>query len=104
MSFRDNRNAVTHDDDVGVIDVHSANPVGATKMAQALQRWSYRLRKAEWSPHPQENEGIPSGMVTASLSPAAAQITLSRTSPTTCAAHQGHHQLEGRFGAFDDAQ
>ena len=36
--------------DIGVINVHSANPAGATKMAQALQRWSHRLRKAEWVP------------------------------------------------------
>lgn len=35
--------------DVGVINIHSANPAGATKMAQALQRWGYRVRIATGS-------------------------------------------------------
>ncbi|MEO3777483.1 cyclic-phosphate processing receiver domain-containing protein [Micromonospora sp. B11E3] len=30
--------------DIGVVLVHSANPAGAGKMAQALQRWGYRVR------------------------------------------------------------
>jgi hypothetical protein len=32
--------------DVGVINIHSANPAGATKMAQAPQRWGYHVRIA----------------------------------------------------------
>ncbi|MEH1016957.1 cyclic-phosphate processing receiver domain-containing protein [Micromonospora sp. CPCC 206060] len=35
--------------DVGVINIHSANPAGATKMAQALQRWGYRVHIASGS-------------------------------------------------------
>ena len=30
--------------DIGLITVHSANPAGAAKMAQALRRWGYRVR------------------------------------------------------------
>ncbi|MEU4780385.1 cyclic-phosphate processing receiver domain-containing protein [Micromonospora sp. NPDC023633] len=30
--------------DIGVVHVHSANPAGASKMAQALRRWGYRVR------------------------------------------------------------
>ncbi|MCI4066159.1 hypothetical protein MRQ36_27865 [Micromonospora sp. R77] len=32
--------------DVGVIVIHSANPAGAAKMAQALRHWGYRVRAA----------------------------------------------------------
>jgi hypothetical protein len=35
--------------DVGVINIHSANPAGATKMAQALRHWGYRVRIASGS-------------------------------------------------------
>jgi hypothetical protein len=35
--------------DVGVIVVHSANPAGAAKMAQALRHWGYRVRMAAGS-------------------------------------------------------
>ncbi|RZU72177.1 hypothetical protein EV384_0521 [Micromonospora kangleipakensis] len=35
--------------DIGVVHVHSANPAGAGKMAQALQRWGYRVRIASGS-------------------------------------------------------
>jgi hypothetical protein len=30
--------------DIGVVYVHSANPSGAAKMAQALRRWGYLVR------------------------------------------------------------
>jgi hypothetical protein len=30
--------------DIGVINIHSANPAGAAKMAQALRRWGYEAR------------------------------------------------------------
>ncbi|WP_229829996.1 cyclic-phosphate processing receiver domain-containing protein [Actinoplanes ianthinogenes] len=30
--------------DIGIIHIHSANPAGAGKMMQALQRWGYRVR------------------------------------------------------------
>jgi hypothetical protein len=33
-----------HPFDIGIVYVHSANPVGAAKMAQALERWEYRVR------------------------------------------------------------
>ncbi|SDT57439.1 cyclic-phosphate processing receiver domain-containing protein [Actinoplanes derwentensis] len=33
-----------HPYDIGVVNVHSANPVGAAKMVQALRHWSYRVR------------------------------------------------------------
>ncbi|MBE1490694.1 cyclic-phosphate processing receiver domain-containing protein [Plantactinospora soyae] len=33
-----------HPFDVGVVYVHSANPTGAARMAQALGRWGYRVR------------------------------------------------------------
>jgi hypothetical protein len=29
--------------DVGLIKIHSANPVGAARMAQALERWGYQV-------------------------------------------------------------
>ncbi|MGA4727278.1 cyclic-phosphate processing receiver domain-containing protein [Micromonospora taraxaci] len=35
--------------DVGVINVHSANPAGAAKIAQVLRRWGYRVRLASGS-------------------------------------------------------
>jgi hypothetical protein len=35
--------------DVGVIDVHSANPTGAAKIAQVLRHWGYRVRVASGS-------------------------------------------------------
>ncbi|GIJ43979.1 hypothetical protein Val02_08650 [Virgisporangium aliadipatigenens] len=35
--------------DVGVIVIHSANPAGAAKMAQALRHWGYRVRAASGS-------------------------------------------------------
>ncbi|WP_127506087.1 cyclic-phosphate processing receiver domain-containing protein [Actinoplanes solisilvae] len=36
--------------DIGVINIHSANPAGAAKMAQALRRWGYRVTVATGSP------------------------------------------------------
>lgn len=30
--------------DVGIVYVHSANPIGAAKMAQVLRRWGYLVR------------------------------------------------------------
>ncbi|MDG4789385.1 hypothetical protein O7626_26255 [Micromonospora sp. WMMD1102] len=38
--------------DVGVINVHSANPAGAAKIAQVLRRWGYRVRVASGSADP----------------------------------------------------
>ncbi|MGW3783575.1 cyclic-phosphate processing receiver domain-containing protein [Micromonospora chokoriensis] len=35
--------------DVGVINVHSANPAGAAQVAQVLRRWGYRVRIASGS-------------------------------------------------------
>ena len=35
--------------DIGLILVHSANPAGASKMMQALQRWGYNVRSASGS-------------------------------------------------------
>jgi hypothetical protein len=35
--------------DIGVVNIHSANPAGVTKMAQALRRWGYRVRIASGS-------------------------------------------------------
>ncbi|WP_408640396.1 cyclic-phosphate processing receiver domain-containing protein [Salinispora pacifica] len=35
--------------DVGVINVHSANPAGAAKIAQVLRHWGYRVRVASGS-------------------------------------------------------
>lgn len=35
--------------DVGVINVHSANPSGAAKIAQVLRHWGYRVRVASGS-------------------------------------------------------
>ena len=37
--------------DIGVVLVHSANPPGVAKMAQALRRWGYQVRVATGSPH-----------------------------------------------------
>ncbi|MFE0589541.1 cyclic-phosphate processing receiver domain-containing protein [Micromonospora echinospora] len=37
--------------DIGVVYVHSANPVGAEKVIQALRRWGYHVRPALGSPH-----------------------------------------------------
>jgi hypothetical protein len=36
--------------DVGVVIIHSANPAGATKMAQALRRWNYPVQIATGDP------------------------------------------------------
>jgi hypothetical protein len=36
--------------DIGVIYVHSANPAGAEKIAQALRRWKYPVRLAPGHP------------------------------------------------------
>lgn len=35
--------------DIGVVNIHSANPAGVTKMVQALRRWGYRVRIASGS-------------------------------------------------------
>ena len=35
--------------DVGVVVVHSANPAGAARMAQALRHWGYHVRLAAGS-------------------------------------------------------
>ncbi|MFJ8578375.1 cyclic-phosphate processing receiver domain-containing protein [Micromonospora sp. NPDC093277] len=35
--------------DIGVVHVHSANPAGAGRMAQVLQRWGYQVRIASGS-------------------------------------------------------
>lgn len=35
--------------DVGLINVHSANPAGAIKMAQVLRHWGYRVHIASGS-------------------------------------------------------
>ncbi|WBB57198.1 cyclic-phosphate processing receiver domain-containing protein [Verrucosispora sp. WMMD573] len=35
--------------DVGVINVHSANPAGAAKIVQVLRHWGYRVRVASGS-------------------------------------------------------
>ncbi|MFF2354823.1 cyclic-phosphate processing receiver domain-containing protein [Kitasatospora sp. NPDC058115] len=32
--------------DIGTVLVHSANPVGAATVVQALARWNYRVRRA----------------------------------------------------------
>ncbi|MFC3739372.1 cyclic-phosphate processing receiver domain-containing protein [Paractinoplanes deccanensis] len=36
--------------DIGVVIIHSANPAGATKMAQVLRRWNYPVRVASGDP------------------------------------------------------
>ncbi|MBB2948572.1 hypothetical protein FB565_008355 [Actinoplanes lutulentus] len=36
--------------DVGVVIIHSANPAGAARMAQALRRWNYPVRVAAGDP------------------------------------------------------
>jgi hypothetical protein len=36
--------------DIGVINVHSANPAGAAKITQVLRRWGYQVRVASGSP------------------------------------------------------
>jgi hypothetical protein len=38
-----------HPFNIGIIQIHSANPAGAGKMLQALQRWGYRVRVATGS-------------------------------------------------------
>ena len=35
--------------DIGTVNIHSANPAGAAKMAQALRRWGYRVTVAAGS-------------------------------------------------------
>lgn len=35
--------------DIGVINVHSANPVGAAKLVQVLRHWGYRVQVASGS-------------------------------------------------------
>ncbi|WP_307831535.1 cyclic-phosphate processing receiver domain-containing protein [Nucisporomicrobium flavum] len=35
--------------DIGIIQVHSANPAGAGKMVQALRHWGYQVRVATGS-------------------------------------------------------
>ncbi|MEU8022620.1 cyclic-phosphate processing receiver domain-containing protein [Micromonospora haikouensis] len=35
--------------DIGVVHVHSANPVGVTKIAQVLRHWGYHVRAAPGS-------------------------------------------------------
>jgi hypothetical protein len=35
--------------DIGVINVHSANPAGAAKIAQVLRHWGYRVNVASGS-------------------------------------------------------
>ncbi len=35
---------------IGVVIIHSANPAGAAKMAQALRRWKYPVRVASGDP------------------------------------------------------
>lgn len=37
--------------DIGIVYVHSANPVGAGKISQVLQRWGYRVRVVSGSPY-----------------------------------------------------
>jgi hypothetical protein len=37
--------------DIGTIYVHSANPPGAAKIRQALERWGYHVRVVSGSPH-----------------------------------------------------
>ncbi|GAA2848198.1 hypothetical protein Acy02nite_02240 [Actinoplanes cyaneus] len=39
-----------HPFDIGAILIHSANPSGAAKMAQALRHWGYPVRLAAGSP------------------------------------------------------
>lgn len=36
--------------DIGVINVHSANPAGAARLAQVLRHWGYHVRVASNSP------------------------------------------------------
>lgn len=36
--------------DIGVVNVHSANPVGAAKIVQVLRRWGYQVRAVPGSP------------------------------------------------------
>lgn len=40
-----------HAFNIGHVYVHSANPPGAAKIAQALQRWGYDVRVVSGSPH-----------------------------------------------------
>ena len=37
--------------DIGHVYIHSANPPGAAKIRQALQRWGYDVRVVSGSPH-----------------------------------------------------
>ncbi|MGI5149295.1 cyclic-phosphate processing receiver domain-containing protein [Plantactinospora sp. CA-294935] len=43
---------------VGVVIIHSANPAGAAKMAQALRRWNYPVRVAAGDPSVGYLDGI----------------------------------------------
>jgi hypothetical protein len=36
--------------DIGTVYIHSANPAGAAKVSQVLQRWGYRVRVVPGSP------------------------------------------------------
>ena len=36
--------------DIGVVNVHSANPAGAARIARALRRWGYPVRVVTGSP------------------------------------------------------
>jgi hypothetical protein len=45
--------------DIGVIYVHSANPAGAAKMAQALGHWGYRVRVVSGSAHVGYRDELP---------------------------------------------
>jgi hypothetical protein len=40
-----------HPFDIGTVYIHSANPAGAAKMAQALDRWGYHVRTVPGSPY-----------------------------------------------------
>ncbi|MEU6077171.1 cyclic-phosphate processing receiver domain-containing protein [Micromonospora sp. NPDC047074] len=35
--------------DIGIINIHSANPAGGARMALALRRWGYRVRELSGS-------------------------------------------------------
>jgi hypothetical protein len=39
-----------HPFDIGVVYIHSANPAGAARMVQALDRWGYHIRAVSGSP------------------------------------------------------
>lgn len=38
-----------HRFDIGVVNVHSANPVGAARIVQVLRRWGYQVRAVSGS-------------------------------------------------------